>query len=126
MANTQGSFENPFCIDVIEPSRPPRANNGKAKAYYEVQNDRPRTDLPVDAIPSESRAWGEGKSRRDSNNVTSDHAGVQTSRQTEHHGLRLAYVLANNTAQSRKTSVVPPARLAEPRRDPVPLPCRSD
>jgi hypothetical protein len=208
MANTQGSLENPFCIDDIEPSRTPRANNGKAKAYYELHEDRPPTELPVDAIPSNSRARDKGKSRRDSNNVTSDHASTsrrssnftanRTPRTPAKPGAgdevitidddepptcftprsksstmsgdakavvpsgsgtyamsrtpslpvtsphfasttvekessipppsRLAYLLANNPAQSRKTSVVPPASacLAEPWRDPAPLPRRND
>jgi hypothetical protein len=75
MANTQGSLENPFCIDDVEPPRPPRSDKAKAKAYYELHDDRPPTELPVDAIPTNSRARDKGKSRRDSNNpTTSDHA----------------------------------------------------
>jgi hypothetical protein len=199
MANTQGSLENPFCIDGVEPPRPPRSNNGKAKAYYELHDDRPPTELSVNAIPTNSRAWDKGKSRRESNNVTSDHATTfrrnsnftpnGTSRATARPGVgdevitidddepcftprsesstmpgdakartasgsrtfamprtpslsvtsphfasiavekesstpppsRLAYLLANNPAQSRRPNVVPPARLEEPCRGPASL-----
>jgi hypothetical protein len=204
MANTQGSLENPFCIDDVEPPRPSRSNNGKAKAYYELHDDRPPTELPVDAIPTNIRAWDKGKSRQDSNNVTSDHATTfrrnsnfttnRTSRTTAKLGVgdevitidddepcfisrsesstasddaktrtpsgsgtyamprtlsmpvrsphfastaaekessipppsRLAYLLANNPAQSRKPSVVQPARLGELCRSPTSLPRRNN
>jgi hypothetical protein len=70
MANTQGSQENPFCIDDIEPPRPPHPGKGKAKAYYELHDDKPPTELPVDKIPAVNRARDQGKSNRDSINAT--------------------------------------------------------
>jgi hypothetical protein len=87
MANTQGTAENPFCIDDIEPPRPPRPDKGnaKAKAYYELHDDKSLTDLPVDGKPTVNRAPNEGKSNRNSINAARDrqisygrHANITT------------------------------------------------
>jgi hypothetical protein len=75
MANTQGSLENPFCIDDIETLRPSRPDKGKAKAYYELHDDKPPTELPVDELSAVNRALDRGKSNRGSNyNATPDRA----------------------------------------------------
>jgi hypothetical protein len=91
MANTQGSQENPFCIDDIEPPKPPHPGKGKAKAYYELHDDKPPTELPVDNIPAINRVRDKVKSNRDSINATGD-------RQFSYH--RSANLTANKTSRT--------------------------